>query len=328
MALKQILDTFALNTGYDLTSQRAIMLAQINRAAKELYEFTDLPGCLMEIVVVVPPNNIIALPYFVGELRNMRNNYTYQRIELMEMAPRYSYQPWPQIWNNWRIMTKSPIKQSITAAASPLVFTINNPETEVVTIHVEGRTVDSNRISEDVVFEIGDVSVNAVNSFIEIYSLTKNAVNVQDITVTGQDASAADVVLAVIPNDKLSALYTIADVSALPNFGNNGTNNQYVDVLYKQPLNTLLNDGDTFPCDGFDDAIAYKALEFEAAVKEDGGGEALGWYRKCEQIMNQRTAHTNGATQKQLIMAPNQYLGLYPSYIGNNRTNRRGIIPC
>lgn len=321
MAFIQIINRFCANSGYDPATQRGVISALINSAAKEIYEFTDLPGCYRELTLSVSADAVMALPYYVGQLRAMRSHYTYAKVELREMAPRYSYQPYKEFWTNWRVLTKSPIQQSIFNAAVPLIFTKFNPEVAAVTLHIEGRTLYASRVTEDVVFEPGEVEVNAVNNYIEIYSITKDAVNAQDITLTSDD-----VVLAIIPNDTLSSLYTIVDVSKLPNLGDTGVaNTRYVDVLYKQPLNTLLNDGDTFPCDGYDDCIAYKALEFEASEREDGADTALAWYRKCEQLMNQITTHTNGATQKEIMFAPNGYQNIYPGRYATGRRFRLGL---
>lgn len=329
MALLQIIDTFCEKTGWDPVNQRDAVVKIINRAAKEVYEFTDLPGCLKEIVVQALPNNVIALPYYVGELRAMRNYYGYGKLIAREMAQKYSYQPWNEIWQNWRVLKKSPIQRSVESALQPLVFSIESADSIDCVINIAGSTLEAHRVTEQIIIAAGDTEVSPTNLFTDITSISKEAVNNKDITVTGRDEdNTADITLAEIPNDRLDSIYTIVDVSKLPSGGDAGTSYRYVETLYKEPLAYLSNDGDCFPCDGFDDAIAYKALEHEASEKENGGEVALGWYQKCVQIINQRTVHTNGSTQKMLIMGPNQYFGLYPKYAYGGRRRGYGAYPA
>ena len=86
------------------------------------------------------------------------------------------------------------------------------------------------------------------NNFIEVFSITKDVVNNNDITLIGADESGNETELAVIPNNRLSAIYTIINVSQLPFGGENGTSYRYVDVLYKEPLSQLSDDGDELLC--------------------------------------------------------------------------------
>lgn len=326
MALIQILQTFCRKSGWDPNTQRAALIPIINSAAKEIYEFTDLPGSLREIVALVPPGNIIALPYYVGELRAMREYYSFNKVLFREMAPKYSYQPWKELWSNWRVLAKSPIQNTITNATIPIVLTIAAPETEDIVVTFEGRTTAASRITEPVTIAAGQVTASATEPFIELYSITKTSTNDNDITVTGYDQNSQPMVLALIPNNRLESRYTIVDVSKLPSGGEQGTANRYIEVLYKEPLFYMTEDGDTFPAEGFDDAIAYKALEHEASTRENGSDMALAWYEKCVQILNQRTEHTNGSTQKEMMMAPNGYLGLWPRFVFRSNSARRNFL--
>lgn len=311
MSLAYIINRVCENCGYQPTDNRALLLSVINRAAKEVYEYTDLPGSLREITVLATAEASIALPAYVGDLRNIRAHYTWERLELNEMAAKYSFQPWPQIWNKWRVLRKSPIQHCIENASVPIVLTMDEVDTAAVSVTVTGKTASSNRLSETVTFEVGETQVSLVNQFTEIDKITKDVVNSFDITLTGADEDSAELILAVIPNDQLQSLYTIVDVSQLPYGGDNGTTFRYVDVLYKAPLPQLSDDGDEFICDGFDDAIVAKASEFFFSQKSDGGEKALQFYAKCRQIIAQRIASTNGATEKNIVYGPNGMLGLY-----------------
>lgn len=316
MSFKYILDSVSEKLGYDPTDDRDLLTRIINRATREVYESQDLPGSLREITLVVPPDSIIALPRYVGELRAMRERATKAKIELKEMDPRYSYNSWPEIWRNWRILKKSPIQHSIENAAFPIILSMGKVENVAVNITITGATLTSARVTEPLTFLPGTTTVQANNLYIDIHSITKESPNTQNITLTGLTAQGVSMVLAVIPNDQLDSIYTLADVSMLPMSGDaSGGSARYIEVLYKEPLYYLSNDGDTFICEGFDDAIVYKALEHEYAEKADGGDKAIGFYKKCEQVIFNRVNHSNGASQKEIMFAPNQYFNLFPRFI-------------
>lgn len=310
-----MIDKVCEKLGYDPDTDRTLLVSIINSAAKEVYESTDLPGSLREITCLVPPSSIIALPYFVGELRAMRQTNSRDRLGLREMVSRYSFQPWSpdEIWRAWRVMQKSPTKNSIVNAAVPITLSRHAAETDEVSVTIVGATENSARVEEVALFQPADLELQLQTPFIYIHSITKTTPNTFDIVFTGADQLGAPLELAVIPNDRLESTYTIVDVSEYPSGGEVGGSTWYIDVLYKQPLFSLFNDGDTFPCEGFDDAIVYKVLEHEYSEKPDGGQKALGYYEKCNQVINQRVNHSNGTTQKEIIFGPSQYFDLYPA---------------
>lgn len=321
MPLLNILNTFAAKQGYDPVDDRVLLLSIINRAAQEIYEKQDLPGSLMEAVFMVPADNIIALPYWVGEVRAMKEYYSKNKIELKDMTPTYSYNSWGEIWRVWRLLRKSPIQNTITNAAVLLTLTLGAVEADNVVITVTGQTTTAKRVSEVLTIPAGQTVVNSTKNFIDIVSITKANTCSYDVTITGQDINANAVTFAVIPNDRLDSAYTLIDVSMLPSGGENGTNTRYITVLFKQPLFTMFNDGDEFPAPGFDTAIVYKALEHDYSEKPDSGAIAMGWYDKCAQYINQKIIDIQGATQKQMTFHPNPYFGLWRrgSYHGSNR---------
>jgi hypothetical protein len=326
MSLKYIIDEVCEKCGYDSTDDRELLLRVINRACKEVYEKTDLPGCLREITVLASADNIIALPYYVGELRNARSHYTMQRLQLVEMAARYAFNPWPQLWNNWRVLKKSPLQNCIENSSLPIVISMADVDTVDVTITVIGQTITANRFSEVVTIHAGETSVSLTSEFIDIFSITKNVANNRDITFTGADETGAELILAVIPNDRVNSLYTLVDVSKLPLGGDMGTSFNYIDVLYKEPLPYLSVDGDEFICSGFDDAISAKVCEYFFSEKADGSQKAIDYYNKCNQIIIQRIEHTNGATEKEMVFAPNGLMGLYPRYAYKGGYRRLGLF--
>lgn len=323
MPLSNIIDTVCEKIGFNAVSNRTVLLNMINRAAKEIYEADDYPGSLREIVALVPPGNVIALPYFVGELRAMREYYSKAKVELKEMAPKYSYNPWPELWRSWRILKKSPIQTCIQRTDRPITLSIPEADSSDFTVTIVGQTEDANRKETACEFTAGETEITCNTPYIEITAISK-PFTTYNVTVKSKDTSDADLTLAVIPNDQRQSLYTIVDVSELPSTGENGTGNRYIDVLYKEPLQFMSQDGDAFPVEGFDDAIVYKTLEHWFSEQGDGGEKALGYMMKCNQVIFQRVNHTNGTTQKQITFGPNQYLDLYPRY--PRRVWRGGVL--
>ena len=325
MSLSYIIDQVCLECGYNPTNDRTLLLRLINRACQEVYKSTDLPGSLREVTVLAEPNSIVALPNYVGELRSARNHFSLARLTITEMAPKYNFNPWPQLWNNWRVLRKSPIKTCIVNSAIPIFMTMEEADTVAVTVTVTGATTKSSRVSEIAVLEIGETETQLTQQFIEIESITKDVINNNDITLTGGDADENEIELAVIPNDKLNSLYTIVDVSKLPLGGDVGSQFHYIDVLYKSPLPWLGVDGDEFICQGYDDAIVAKVCEYYYAKQADGSAKAVEYYAKCKQIIADSILHTNGATEKELVFAPNGLLGIYNRFNYAGGFRRLGI---
>lgn len=317
MSLGYIIDALTEKYGFDEDDQRAMLVRKINRAAREIYESQDLPGCLKEIVFNVGSNSVIALPSYVGELRAVRGRDMKEKVELKDMVPQYKYESWGEINRVWRLLGKSPIKKSIITAAG-LTVTIPVVEATSIIVTVIGETVTSKRRSESITITAGNLTATGAVAFLDVHSIVKNRVTTYDVTV--KDSSNNE--LSVIPNNELSSSYILVDVSAIPSAGSS-TNTRQVDVLYKQNLLPLANDDDEFPCPGFDDAIVYKTLEHVYSMQADGGDKAMGFYQKCVQVIHQRIVHSNGPLQKEMIFKPNPMLGLFsqniPLWIWRNR---------
>lgn len=328
MSLIYIINKTCEKLGFDAVNDRALLISKINTACKEVYEFTDLPGSLREITAIVPASSVIALPFYVGELRAMRSHYSFQKIPLIELSmPKYAYMPWKSTWNNWRIMKKSPICKSISNAIYPIVLTMENAESEDVTVTITGQTQEANRTSETVIFLAGETQVECGKLFTDIFDIVKSSPNNQNITLTAVDQSSLEFTLAIIPNDHLQALYTIVDVSALPFIGDQGTADRYVDVLYKEPLYQLQDDNEEFVCTGFDDAIVAKVCEQWYSELDGGENQAIAWYAKCSDLISKRINHTNGSSEKEIQFAPNGFLGLYPRGWYRGRYGVGNILP-
>lgn len=314
MSLGTIIEEVCEKCGYDATDDRELLIKIINRACLEIYEFTDLPGSLREITVLASNDSIISLPSNVGALRAIRSHFSLERLTLQELASKYSFQPWAEQWNKWRLIQSGALKTCIVNSALPIYVSMGEIDTSDVVITVTGRTVNSARVSETVTIEAGETETQLSKEFIEIFSITKVSTNNNDVTFTGADADGNELELAVIANDQLFSSYLLVDVSLLPYGGDLGTGYRYVDVLYKSKLPYLQDDGDEFICAGFDMAIVCKVCSEFFGNKADGSQKAIEYEAKAQQLISQRINHTNGATEKMLTFAPDGKLSLYPPY--------------
>ena len=312
MALINIITNFAAAVGLNPTEDRTTLLSLINRAALELYEQDDLPGSLRECIVTVPANSQITLPSYVGSLRAMRAYNSKDKVELNDMRPRYNYSPWPQEINKWRLKYVSPIMRDITNAGL-LTLTTQAVETAPVVVTISGSTDASANITESIT--LNDVSVNTTNAFNDIKAITKVTPSLYDVTVSDLSGN----VLAVLNNDKLATHYLVVDVSRYPMCAETEAG-RYIELLYKQAFTGFVNDGDSFPCEGFDNAIYYRSMEIWLHGQEGKEDRAVLFAQKCAQVVANVIAQVEGSTQKELTFAPNGYLEINkPPFNYHNR---------
>jgi hypothetical protein len=239
---------------------------------------------LNEVVLIVPRDQQVSLPPFIGELRGMREYNWAGTIPLHEIGvPRYSSDTWKFKWRNWRYKGKHPLSNSITNAG-PLTLMavgVENPPAQVV---VTGRTSASNKVMETVT--LSSTVVSTVNSFLAIDRqgiACLTTPRTYDITVVDANNNT----LAVLFNNESITEYIVVDVSAYPwaALQGDGTNS-YVEVLYKSKFYKFFNFTDSFYAPGYDDAIAYRALELWYQGKEGMEQNALLYQQLMKQVVD------------------------------------------
>ena len=158
MSVEYILDRFGKKIGMSPsdTSQRALLLDYLNEAAQELYEQSDMPGCLEEAEFYVQGDKTVALPANVYAIRGIReksgNNAEW---ETEALTAHYRENNWASDNNKFRVIGYSPLKvslpTSITEAANGtdklkvrwygVTTTDDNYEVVVKTTHSESYLV-------------------------------------------------------------------------------------------------------------------------------------------------------------------------------------------
>lgn len=301
--LKNILIDVANTIGSSVldSNGRAWTLSKINGAAQEMYDSTDLAGCLREQVFTIEAGQqISALPYYVEKIRAVRDWNMSRKITLNDMRPRFQTNKWRQPYLSWRVLGVYPLARELGNAGS-IILQALAPVTQRVKVTITGATSTASRTSETITFEVGDSLKTLTKSFVSVESVSKDIVNEVDIRV--QDATYNE--LAVIPNSELNSRYThiqVTDTSD-PSL----TPNTTFEILYKIRFTPFNADTDEFPCRGFDKAIYWKTLSHMWAEQKDRGDAAIAAEAKCQKIINDINANDSGGIELEMDFGKPRY---------------------
>jgi len=281
---------------------KALLIDTINEAAEEVWEEKDLPGCLREVYIRTQTDTELALPYFVGELRAMRESENRAVWNLTDLRPRYHQYNWKHEWKSWRLKGTSPLQLGITVATPPILkIPVSDDD---LTVTIVGSTANAARVTEDTVMD--NTTIELDTAFTEIHSITKNILGDHNVTVEDSDEN----VLAEITNDVLESRYVIVDISKYPWTGSE-TNCWVMEVLYKMKLKRMEALDDVFPVEGFDKVIALKALQILTEGQEGKEDRALLMDTRATRMINRKIEHKEGTTTKHIKFGRNKLLGLY-----------------
>jgi len=308
--LKNILIDCAQKVGLNPSdsTNRLWLVTKINEAAREIYDSADLNGCLREqIFTITEVNQQITLPYYVEKIRGVRNADTKVKIKVQDMRPRYQTGNWFQNLLSWRVRFQSPIEHDITNATQ-LTISIPAPETSSFTVFITGSTPTSDKITESILFNPGDlkhITTNQFTSFPGIKLIGKDNIITNNVLI--QDGEGNQ--LAIIPNKELESKYTIIQVTDQTEPFNIGL--ETFEVLFKLRFTPFYDDFDEYPCGSeYDKAIFWKFLEHYYANKEDGTQLAIAANAKCQQILNLIAKDGQSGVEKEIDFGKNRYLDL------------------
>jgi hypothetical protein len=307
MALQYILQQMGNKTGLNPadSDQRAVLLRFVNEAAIELYQTSDMAGCLEEQYFKVNSNQTISLPDYVGQIRAMREAETHIAIKLSQMRPRFNQYSWADEWRDWRILGLQTLQTSLKNQ-SILNLTIAAVESTPVVVNITGSSDNSSLVTETVV--MNELSVNTVNTYNDVSALTKTTVNQYNVILNDIDGNQ----LSYIPNNKLKAQFQIVDISTAPWYppivspllG-------WVEVLYKKALPWFSNDNDEFPAIGYDNVIVNKCLQLWYE-EQNNIQSAMAYMQKANQSLAQIHEDANRGTDDVVSMVDNPHDLLMP----------------
>lgn len=307
MSVQYILQQTGFKMGLNpsVQEQRSVLLRFVNTAAREIYQTSDMAGILEEQYFKVNPNQTIALPDYIGQVRAMREADSHAALNLSQMRPRYNQYNWQDEWRNWRVKGLSALQQSIRNQ-SGLVISVPAIETPAISVSIVGSTDDSSSISETI--QMTSISIQTANNYTEISAITKNAVNNYDVTIADIDGNQ----LSYIANDKLKAEFQIIDVSNAPwLLPNTNPVIGWVEVLYKKALPWLQNDTDEFPAKGYDEVIIAKC--FQLYFEEQGNIQlAIAFQTKATGLLAQIHEDANRGTDDTVAFVENPHDRIQP----------------
>jgi len=300
--LKNVIDFVVSRT----KMSREDALREINFAWRETWNSDDLPNSLFEISVTpVDSNARISLPWYVGEVRGVKQNYGYgrTRIELNTPRPYYQDQVYLQSPFTWRNLGSSPLVRSITNATT-VNLTFTEPVTKAVTVSLIGPNDNGSNDREQIVFDINDITKTSTKRFTDFNAIAKSVITETDLIVKDSN----DVELARIPNLAFEAKNTIWQITDKCFVACNYC--RCFDVLYKLPAPYLYFDEQAVP---FEEVLMAKTMEWIALPKEGQEQKAVLYGEKAKQLIIQYNANERGIEHK-IDLGINKF---NTAYVGN-----------
>jgi len=318
MSVEYILDRFGKKIGMSPsdTSQRALLLDYLNEAAQELYEQSDMPGCLEEAEFYVQGDKTVALPANVYAIRGIReksgNNAEW---ETEALTAHYRENNWASDNNKFRVIGYSPLKvslpTSITEAANGtdklkvrwygVTTTDDNYEVVVKTTHSESYLVSVTGTAVAVSVNATATLANLGVPFTDIVSFTRTNKPTATVGLAQLIDYTDSTVYAEIPSNSMESRYLIVDVSAFPFSSSAGQDDAHtLQVLYKKSLPRLQNDVDEFPAVGYDNILVSKCMEL--FLEEQGKlEEAILHDRKATRSLARRQADLERGQEQKVV---------------------------
>lgn len=297
-------------------SSRPTLLRFLNQACYEIYNIADIPGTMMEQVLQVNGDQTISLPWYIGELRAIREYYSQIPWNINQMRPRYNQSNWPESWRNWRIRNRGCLQATVTNQ-SVLNVTVPQVDNPPITVTVTGQTTTATKTSE--ALTMTSVMMQTVGQFLDVFSFSKSSVTDYDVVLTDVDGK----LLSEIPNTELQAWYQIVDVSSMPWLPQvSSTQDHFVEVLYKKTLPYLSDDTDEFPAVGYDFIISDKMMQVWA-VEQGKADVALQYDQLTSRSLGRKVEEANRATQDKIALVVNPHDTLLPR-IRSRRPSRYG----
>ena len=299
--LIDIFNDIVAEQGHVVTEDREDLLRKINRAAKEIFNSTDLIGSTDEAQFdSIQDESILTFPWYVGKVRGARWSDSDRIIEIQHRANRYGSNRGNQV-HNWqfRELAPNPLFRHIENE-SQLTVSIPVAESNVFIVTITGETDNSANTFESLTFAVGETEKTTTKNFKEpIRSITKNVITNSDVTITDVN----DRIISIIPN--ITKIVWHQQLQILPNFSQTfGTNSEGIDFFYKKSFIPLFNDTDAFlGTDLYDQAIVWKYLEHGTKDVD----KALGYLAKCNSVINQVAADQERGTRKRINFAANAF---------------------
>lgn len=307
MALKYVLHNLGVKMGLNPAqpSERDVLLRFVNEAAEELYDSFDPPGSLLEDTWKVNGDQTITMPYYVGEVRGIRESASWASWHINQLRPRYNQFNWGDCWRNVRLKNTQCLAATVTNQ-SVGVLTVKAVEEPPIVVTIAGKTVDSAESNEIVVMDA--VTKNTIHQYLDYTLIAKDRVSLYDVTLSDVDGKF----LSMISNIMLEPAYQIYDVSSCPWIQQStSVVDHYLEILFKKALPWFENDSDTFPAQKYDNIWVNKCLQLWA--EEQGKmSDALAWDAKATRSAARKKENRNESAEDKVSVTANKHDYLMP----------------
>lgn len=304
-----------LQDAVGVTGDRARLVRFINQAYREYYEKTDLPGSLMEQSFEFDGGEqLITLPWYVGEVRAMRRDKTNRPITLHDRIPRYHVTPWVQPDTTFYVLGTRAIHTPLKIE-SQIGFNIALPQSAPFTVTIRGQTAAAAMVTETLRFAAGDTNKVTTTQFakdnpIGIESISRHGEVTADIEVV----DGAQTVICTIPN----AIESPRHIVVQWNNATTGisTTDNVIEILYKKVFVPLTNDADEVVFPAIENAILWKARGYAASLSKDelAGNQALLAEQKADSLFREALGTKELDTLKVANVDPNPLEGAWRQY--------------
>ena len=316
--LLDVLTRVAADTGYEPEQQRPALLNLLNTSAVELYNMLECNKIYRETTLAVPPDSVVALPSFIGELRGMRMHTNELPFDLASLAkPRYVDTTLSFKFKNWRDKGESPV-HTIPENIGQLTITAPGLETVSPIIMIQGQTNKAARLQEDVTLvtesiEYPGTAVDTTENMFgpNIFKIACPTKRTCDITIYDSDGNE----IAILYNTDAKTRYKLVDVSQIFWTLDTSDGSSLIDVLYKVPTYRLTDDSDSFYAgDDFDNAWYSLAMHFFLRPLQGRQDEAN--QAKLDALTFANSAKDSGEGQiiKKTSYGRNKFFGIFRKY--------------
>lgn len=338
MSVEYILDRFGKKVGMlpSDSNQRSLLLDYLNEAAQELYEQSDMPGCLEEAEFYVQGDKTIAMPADVYAIRGIREKSGNNEMwDAEPMTARYRENGWETDHNKFRIKGFSALQRSLptsiteaSVSSNKLAYRLYGPNTSSDLIHLVvnigdlydeeaklstiGRDLGGNSSFQTISFAVNSNPIKEIKSFSRTRPLGGTGQYTNPVTgIPGEiaghglaqlvDYTDNSIVYAEIKPGQEESRYLIVDVSDFPFSSTASQDDQHtLQVLYKKALPVMRNDRDEFPAPGYDNILVSKCMEL--FLEEQGKlEEAILHDRKASRSLARRQADLERGQEQQVI---------------------------
>lgn len=252
--LYNIVKRMASDTGLDSVQQASTLSKLINNSAEEIHRRLECNKIYRVVTLVVPPNLVVSLPYYVGDLRGVKNHCNEMMTNISNLGqPRFTKSTYEYQINRWTENGDSPLSQNMSTIG-PLTLQCNSVDNAVVLVN--GQITSSQAFEESVL--LNAQSVMTVNLFgINIYNIACFTPRTSDISILDSNG----VLISTLYASQERTKFKIIDVSKFIFGSNEAPNNNLMDVLYKIPFVPLTNNTDSFAAgDDYDNVIYHYAM--------------------------------------------------------------------